>query len=329
MTELIRSIPGPWFLALLWGVSCFAFFLHGRIVDAVNLPVPGAETHLTALELGYLARGKRGMIETALVMAEQERSVRIDPDTRRVHPIEDAKPSHIATKELLQDLSNSDGSLQGITMRSTEKAVRTNLEATGFLYQDAPLLRIAGGLLIYGPVCAVAIAKAQLGLHHGRPIGFLVISMLILGAAMLLKMFGSFANKGKATRKAKRILEQHRQLLQPVLKNSLSMQHRPDSAPTLAALFGLEQMKKTGWSDDFPIIGLALATAPLWMVGIPVYRNFLGGWFDRSSSSSGSGVSDSGCGGGSDSGCGGGGGGGDSGCGGGGGCGGCGGGGSD
>ncbi|MEK7392210.1 MAG: hypothetical protein AAB214_06560, partial [Fibrobacterota bacterium] len=93
------------------------------------------------------------------------------------------------------------------------------------------------------------------------------------------------------------------------------MHHRPDAAPTLAALFGLEQLKRTGWAGEFAIIGLVLATSPLWMAETPVYRDYLSSWSGNSTSS-----------GGSDTGCGGGGSGGDSGCGGGGGgCGGCGG----
>ncbi|MEK7392249.1 MAG: TIGR04222 domain-containing membrane protein, partial [Fibrobacterota bacterium] len=211
MTELVRSIPGPGFLVLLWGCSFLALFLHARLLEKVNTPAPDAQAPLTPLQLGYLARGKRGLIETALVMAEQEGIVRIDSDTKLISLVDGAKPRHGSSKELLDELTESKGSLQTLSLNNTVESVRSSLENRGLLGGDAPLLRIAIGIAIYGPILATAITKLQLGWHRGRPIFFLALSLLVLGVTMLLKTFGS-VRKGVATPSAKRILEKRRKL---------------------------------------------------------------------------------------------------------------------
>ncbi|MBK8800647.1 MAG: TIGR04222 domain-containing membrane protein [Fibrobacteres bacterium] len=319
-------IPGPLFLFLIVGLTGLGIYFHffrGRGPGSVS---PVVEMRLTPYELAYLARGPRGVIETALAAADANGLIQVDASTGPAIPLPSARPDDPILAELLKELGELGGSLHGLKLTESIKVLRADLIDAGLLDRSTAGQVALRGLAIFGTIEVLAIMKLSLALTYNKPAGFLIFLILVIAGVLVVSLVAR-GRRGHPTPAGRRCVANRRRALEPLLFDAQASRTRADARPFMTSVFGFQELSGSMWGAAIPLAGIAIATSPLWMNPPAASSAFSsssgssdGGW---SSSSS-----DSGCGGGSSDG--GGGGGGDSGCGGGGGgCGGCGGGGGD
>lgn len=321
MLEPLRMIPGPLFLLGMIGLTGLAVYFHFFRPWGPRRADPLVEMQLTPYELAYLARGPRGVIETALATAHADGFLHVNLEAKLATALANAQPRDPVLRELLEELTEHHGSIREITLARSIASLREDLEHQGLIDNSSRGKRILRGLTIFGGLIFVASLKIGMGRVHHRPSEFLQFLSTILFFLLVASVFAK-GRKGAPTIAGRRCVENRRQALEALLHNPQAVRQRPDARPMLTSVFGFQQLSNSPWTDIIPLAGLAIATSPLWMAPPVSSSGFFGtggssGSFDVSTSSS----TDSGCGGGSS--------GGDSGCGGGGGCGGCGGGGGD
>lgn len=331
MLEPLRMIPGPMFLLLLVGLTGLGIYLHFFFAWGPSQVDPVQEMRLTPYELAYLARGPRGVIETALASADAQGLVHVDAATGPATPLPNARPDDPVLAELLKELGELQGSLRGLRLSNSIETIRADLLEAGLLDRTTRGQITLRGLAIFGSLEVLAIAKVYLGLTYNRPSGILFFLVFAIFAVLVLSL-NARGRGGSATPAGRRCVANRRRTLEPLLDDPHASRTRADARPLMTSIFGFQELSTSMWSAAIPLAGIAIATSPLWMnPPAAASRGWLGGsgtdWSYGSSDTSSSDYSSSGS---SDSGCGGGSSGGDSGCGGGGGgCGGCGGGGGD
>ncbi|MBK8800648.1 MAG: TIGR04222 domain-containing membrane protein [Fibrobacteres bacterium] len=319
-------IPGPLFLLILVGLTGLGIYFHFYRPWWPGRANPDRGMSLTPYELAYLARGRRGVIETALATADADGLIEVDAETKLAIPLPDACPDDRVLAELLRELTLLGGSLRGLKLSSSVHAVRRSLTQCGLL-DGASAGRVAlRGFAIFGTLEGLALAKLFLGLHLGKPVTFLFLLALVILAFLGLSLWAQ-GRRGFPTLAGRRCLNDRRHALESLLFDHQAARTQPGPRAVMTAVFGFHEISTSLWGAAIPLAGIAIAASPLWLNPHAPAQSPPSGSGSGGESSSTS--SDSGCGGGSsDSGCGGGSSGGDSGCGGGGGgCGGCGGGG--
>ncbi len=315
-------IPGPLFLLILVVLTGLGIYLHFFRPWGPSQVDPIVEMRLTPFELAYLARGPRGVIETALATADTQGLLQVDSQTNLATLRPNARTDDPVVAELLKELAEQNGSLRDLKLTASVDSIRKDLMEAGLLDRTTQGQVALRGLLVFGSLEALAIAKLALGIMHNRPSAFLAFFMF----ALFMIFVTSLAAKGRRgfpTIAGRRCLANRRRALEPLLEDPQATQHRADARPLMTSVYGFQELSTSAWAAAIPLAAIAVATSPLWLnpaahASSGWSGSDAGGW---SFGSSDGGSSDSGCGGGSS--------GGDSGCGGGGGCGGCGGGGGD
>lgn len=330
MLEPLRMIPGSIFLLTIVGLTGVGIYLHFFRAWGPRRVEPVVEMRLTPYELAYLARGSRGVIETALATAHADGLLHVNPEAKLATALANARPNEPVLAELLKELTELGGSLRGLKLSGSIDAIRRDLVEAGLLDRSTRGQIALRGLLIFGSIQGIAISKLYLGLLHDRPSVWLGFMVFLLFPVLFISLFAK-SRRGSPTPAGRRCVADRRQAMGPLLHDPESVSRRPDARPMLTSVFGFRELSTSPWAGIIPLAGIAIATSPLWMnppAASSAFSSSSGGFDGGWSSNS----SDSGCGGGSSDGGSsdsGGGGGGDSGCGGGGGCGGCGGGGGD
>lgn len=320
MTDLLRSIPGPVFLLLFWVWTGLATYFQFYFVWK-SAPASFNDRPLDPYQLAVLARGHRGLVETALAAASSRNLLEIDREAETVLPLDSGERLDQVLEELFRELHKSEGSISNLELPYSYVRIRKELLELGYIDSTSPMAGVLRGFALFAPIAILGLLKLDIGLSRGKPIGLLLFSLVAYLPFALIGIFKQ-PSPGRPARGLARLVSRRRTALQSILLDAPTARAKPERQQTLAALFGFRELQATPWGSGLPIIGLAIATSPVWLQ-IPTYTT---GGSSGSDSGCGGGSSDTGSGG--DSGCGGGGGS-DSGCGGGGGCGGCGGGSSD
>jgi len=308
MSEILRSIPGPYFLLLFWG--CW-YGIH-RLMRHLEEPAGpiGLEADPLSLaprELAMLAQGQDvALLAVVYELLHQGKLVWEDAEQKLLKARRGARTDDPLEAMVLGCAKQPQG-IWNLALRVRMDAagllqkVRLDLEARGLLVSKEDVRNAWSRAAI--PIAALlfcALAKLQMGLERGRPISFLVISLFLGG--MLLVLLHRPWDRTRRTRKGNELLTRAQRHVRGM--NGDTAEERPHGETMLA----------------LGVLGVAaLATEPQ---AVGLHRE---GWGQGGSQGGGWSSSDSGSSDGGGCGSGGSDGGGDSG--GGGGCGGCGGGG--
>jgi uncharacterized protein (TIGR04222 family) len=170
------------FVLLLIGAG--AFTLLGRwLIRGTGPAVQGPA--LSAVETAFLAGGPNRAFATAMLEAMAGGNVTID-----AKGVVSVDAPHRVTGPLARFLTN------GATYRDVRRAaeppltgLRQTLEQRGLILSK-PRAFCAGliGVILLGPVALLGAEKIHIGLERGRPVGFLIVPVIVAAIAMVIGM---------------------------------------------------------------------------------------------------------------------------------------------
>ncbi|GAB2818955.1 hypothetical protein GCM10022221_16170 [Actinocorallia aurea] len=232
------GIEGPVFLAVfaVCGVLALAVAFFARRVGAAGAEAVGGLSHT---ELAYLVGGPSRAVAASLALLRPAGSVDGGPGARVIAT--GAAPAGASAL----DVAVLDAALPGIRVADLPRrtwvarelaAVRASLEGRGQLLDDAARLRIRLAAAPAALLWAVGVVRAFAGSANGRPFGFLVAALVVLGLGTLGLALSVPVRTRAGDRSVTDAAARHR-MLHPSQKPSYA-DHGTDSAALAVALFG-------------------------------------------------------------------------------------------
>ncbi len=261
MLELIRQIPGPWFL-LLYAAIIVGGLLFGRkwvnADDTGDRPLPDFARY-DPLSLALLRGGVNEAIRTVVFMLVDKKLIAIDATSGK--PVLQVMPGTAAGlgpmerdvyEAIRKGIANPGDLFKSAELRSRLEQKHLPIREE---FERARLLRSADErskamfkkIVVAGSVLLFGLIKLALGLSHDRPVAFLLIELVIAVIVLLhFVRISPFTNLGQ---RYLRGLENHFIWMQ----NELATGIRPAGIdPAMAvAIFGVAAL--TGFGEFAPV----------------------------------------------------------------------------
>lgn len=175
---------GESFMALYIGIMVVAIALlaFGRRMVRDTGPLK-AGLDPDTIQVAYLAGGPNRAFTTAMLQASRRGDVTVDDDgSISIKPVNQIEPALAAC------LTN--GMKYAAALRAVQPwlaSIRLALEDRGFLLKSGRRLQYRLlPLVLLSPVLAIGAMKLQIGFERGRPIGFLLFSVILTGILMIV-----------------------------------------------------------------------------------------------------------------------------------------------
>jgi uncharacterized protein (TIGR04222 family) len=301
------ELKGPEFLAFYFVVALVAVVLAAVARAMLRSDEQVADEPLTADEVACLSRGPAGAIRAALVTLVADDRLRVEQEppkswfgrtNYRLVGAADSKAEG-PVQEVLVDAAGVEGNEPRavlVAARPAAEAIERDLAGRGLLETNESFYAARWApLAMLATVWLLGAAKLMIGLSRGRPVGILVVALIVLFVVMML-----FYIKPRRTRAGNALLR--RLEVENSALKSIDWEESPEVSPQqlalAASLFGFVALTH----PSIDPLKKAIATSP----------EYAGGGFSTTSTWSGGadcggggGCGGGGCGGGGCGGCGG------------------------
>jgi uncharacterized protein (TIGR04222 family) len=238
----ILDLTGPAFLGvyvpMLAVAGLLALFVRSvlRPPSSSKIPTP----QLTAAETAYLAGGSRQALAAVVTSLVQRKVVAVDASTRSIQVV-GALPGTDNTieRQLLSIIGKNPRTVDSLESNAEGlfDSLRRRLSDRGLLVpDDKRWIPQLGVFLIAGPVLALGVAKLFIGVARGRPVGILIL-LLLIGAVATFKLLSDLPERSVVGDAALRALRRRNAGLE-VASSTRPERVSPEDLALAVALFG-------------------------------------------------------------------------------------------
>lgn len=195
MTEMLRQIPGPIFLAVFAMVAAATIYVARKWVvsdgtDGRGVPEPDS---LDPIALAMLRGGWHVAVRTAMFDLYQNQRILITgsgrstmieamPDATADHPLQQELLAALGVPQLPRKILFS----QSIGMLQQERRMTGQLIEAGLLRSGADQAALVAKVLVAALIMdGFGAAKLAMGLQYRKPVGFLVIELIVATVVLL------------------------------------------------------------------------------------------------------------------------------------------------